>query len=113
MDARRERVSRNEAMYRATNREIEQTAKEWGDGSRDQLEVICECGRDDCSEKLDLTIDEYDEAHQERDQFVVASGHEDKQIEHVVKQTERYLVVDKFGEAEQVAEAEERREGIE
>jgi hypothetical protein len=113
MDARHERVSQNEAMYRAVNREIEQAAKETGEGSRGRLEVICECGRDDCPETLDLTIDEYDEAHRERDRFVIAPGHEDEQIEHVVERTERYLVVDKFGEAEQVAEEEERREGIE
>jgi hypothetical protein len=113
MDARYERVSQNEAMHRAVNREIEEATKETGEGSQGRLEVICECGRDHCSETLDITIDEYDESHRQRDRFVVAAGHEDEQIEHVVARTERYLVVDKFGEAEQVAEAEERREGIE
>ena len=113
MDARHERLSRNEAMYRAVNREIEEVSERTGDGPRDRIEVICECGRDDCSETLDLTVGEYDEAHRERDRFVVAPGHEDEAIENVVKRTERYLVVDKFGEAERVAEAEERRKGIE
>jgi hypothetical protein len=113
MDPRHERVSRNEAMYRAVNREIEQLAEESGEGSPGRLEVICECGRDDCSETLDLSVDEYDDAHRERDRFVIAPGHEDDEIEQVVKRAEGYLVVDKFGEAERVAEAEERREGTE
>jgi hypothetical protein len=113
MDARDERAARNEAMYRAVNREIEQVSEQEGAGSHDRLEVICECGSDTCSETLDLTTDEYDEAHRQRDRFVVAPGHEDETIEHVVSRTERYLVVDKFGEAERVAEEEERREGIE
>ena len=113
MDARDERASQNEVMFRAVNREIEQVSEQSGDGPHDRLEVICECGRKSCSETLDLTKDEYDEAHRERDRFVVALGHEDEQIEHVVKRTERYLVVDKFGEAEQVVEEKERREGIE
>jgi hypothetical protein len=113
MDARHERVSRNEAMFRAVNREIEQASEQSGDGRQDPIQVICECGQDGCSETLDLTIAEYDEAHGQRDRFVLAPGHEDEQMEGVVMRTERYLVVDKFGEAERVAEDEERREGTE
>jgi hypothetical protein len=113
MDAHDERAARNEAMFRAVNREIEQVSEEAGGGSDDLLEVICECGRGDCSETLNLTKGEYDETHRERDRFVVAPGHEDERIEHVVSRTDRYLVVDKFGEAERVVEEEERREGTE
>jgi hypothetical protein len=113
MDPRHERISRNEAMYRAVNREIEQASEQVGDGPRDRIEVICECGEDGCSATLELTLAEYDEAHGQLDRFVVAPGHEDETIEHVVTRAERYLVVDKFGEAEHVAEAEERREGVE
>jgi hypothetical protein len=111
MDARQDRMARNEAMYRAVNREIEQASEQAGGAPNDQLEVLCECGQDDCTTTLALTITEYDEAHGQRDRFVVASGHEHPQIERVVTRKERYLVVDKFGEAESIAEAEERRQG--
>jgi hypothetical protein len=111
MDPRHERVARNEAMYRAVNREIEHVSEELGDGPKDRLEVLCECGEDGCTEVLDLTVSEYDEAHAQRDRFVVVPGHEDERIEHIVTRTERYLVVDKFGEAERIAEAEEERDG--
>jgi hypothetical protein len=112
MDAQQERVSRNEAMYRAVNREIEEASARLGGGPEEQVEVICECGRESCSDTIDMTVAEYDEAHRERDRFVVVPGHEDEQIERVVMRTERYLVVEKFGEAERVAEEEERREGV-
>ena len=111
MDARHERVARNEAMYRAVNRELEQASEDAGRDAGDQVEVLCECGEDGCSATLALTIADYDEAHGQRDRFVVASGHEDPEIERVVTRKQHYLVVDKFGEAEDVAEAEERREG--
>ena len=62
---------------------------------------------------VDLTLAEYEDTHAQRDRFVVAPGHKDDQLEHVVERNERYLVVDKFGEAERITEAEERREGIE
>ena len=99
-------------MYRAVNREIEHASEQLGDGPKDLIEVICECGEDGCSQTLELSVAEYDDAHRERDRFVVALGHEDEQIEHVVTRTDRYLVVDKFGEAERLAEAEERRDGV-
>jgi hypothetical protein len=111
MDSRDERVSRNEAMYRSVNREIEQASRESSQGSHDRIQVLCECGEEACSETLELTFAEYDDAHRQRDRFVVVPGHENEQIEHVVTRTDQYLVVDKFGDAERVAEAEERREG--
>jgi hypothetical protein len=113
MDARRERVARNEAMYRAVNREIEHVSEELGERATDELTLLCECGQDDCSQTIELTVAEYDSSHAQRDRFVLAPGHEDEQLEHVVERNERYVVVDKFGEAESITEAEERREGIE
>ncbi len=111
MDPRKERAARNEAMYRAVNLEVVRVSEEVGGGPNDRLEILCECGEDDCGTTLDVNRAEYDEAHQQPDRFMVAPGHEDEQIEHVVKRTPVYLIVDKFGEAERVAEAEERREG--
>ena len=111
VDARHDRVARNEAMYRAVNRQIEQASEEDGGNSNDQLEILCECGEQGCDTTLALTIAEYDEAHGQRDRFIVASGHEDPEIEAIVTRRDHYLVVDKFGEAEKIAEAEERRQG--
>jgi hypothetical protein len=111
MNARDERVARNEAMYRAVNREIEYAAQQLGDKPTDELEIVCECGQPACAATIALTIAEYDDIHRERDRFAVAPGHENPELEHVVKQTPEYVVVDKFGAAEDVAEAEERREG--
>ena len=98
-------------MYRSVNREIEHASQEFGQGPEDRIQVLCECGEDGCSETLEVTFAEYDEAHRQRDRFVVVPGHQDEEIEHVVIRTDQYLVVDKFGEAERVAEQEERREG--
>lgn len=103
MDAREERLARNEAMFRAVNREIEQAEEAAGDGS---LEVLCECGRQDCSGTIELSAADYERIHIERDRFVVLPGHATASIEHVVEEADDYLVVDKFGEAEEIAEQE-------
>ena len=49
----------------------------------------------------------------ELDDRIKATGHENERIEHVVKRTERYVVVDKFGDAERIAEQQERRDSVE
>ena len=112
MNTRDERVARNEAMYRSVNREIEYTAQQLGDGADDEIEIICECGRPGCDATLRITIAEYDDVHRQRDRFAVVPGHENGSLEGVVKRADGYLVVDKYGAAEKIAEAEERREGI-
>ena len=98
-------------MFRTVNLEMVRVNEELGGGAHDRLEILCECGDDGCDTTLDVSRAEYEEGHQQRDRFMVAPGHEDEQIEHVVKRTPEYLVVDKFGHAERIAEAEERREG--
>jgi hypothetical protein len=113
MNGRDTRVARNEAMYRAVNREIEHVSEDLGEGPQSELTVLCECGQDGCSQTVHLTVAEYESSHAQRDRFVVAPGHEDEQLEHVVDRKKGYLVVDKFGDAERAAEEEERRKGIE
>jgi hypothetical protein len=113
VNAREERIARNEAMYRTVNRELEYAAQQLGDESDAELQIICECGRPECTATLTMTIAAYDDVHRQRDRFAIAPGHENHALEGVVKRTDQYVVVDKYGAAEAVAEAEERREGTE
>jgi hypothetical protein len=102
MNPRDERIAKNEAVFRAANREIEEADKEaGGDGV---LEVLCECGQEGCSGLISLTVADYDSVHSQEDRFVVVPGHESPEIETVVERREAYFVVDKFGEAEEIAE---------
>jgi diaminopimelate decarboxylase len=105
VDERAERQAKNEALLRAVNREIENASEQLGD--RD-LEVVCECGRETCGGLIYVTADIYDSVHIERDRFLVLPGHESPEIERVVEATERYVVVDKFGEAEDVVERQDQ-----
>ena len=106
MDERDDRIAKNETVFRAANREIEQVDKETGAGRDQLIEVLCECGRRGCGGVISLTIEEYDGVHVQADRFVVVPGHQSTEIERVVEERPGYLVVDKFGEAEDVAERE-------
>jgi hypothetical protein len=70
------------------------------------IEVLCECGREACSGVITVTVADYDGVHSQDDRFVVLRGHESNEIERVVEERPGYLVVDKFGEAEDIVEGE-------
>ena len=106
MDERSERIAKNETVFRASNREIERADQEGGTGPDELIEVLCECGRQGCGGLISLTIADYDGVHSQTDRFVVVPGHESPEIEKVVEERAGYLVVDKFGEAEDIAEGD-------
>jgi hypothetical protein len=51
-----------------------------------------------------MTVADYDDVHSQAVRFAVLGGHESPEIEKVVEERAGYLVVDKFGEAEDIAE---------
>jgi hypothetical protein len=106
MDERDARIAKNEAVFRAANREIEQADQEEGAGPDQVIEVLCECGRQGCGGVITLTVADYDGVHSQADRFVVLRGHQSPEIEKVVEERAGYVVVDKFGEAEDVVEEE-------
>jgi hypothetical protein len=106
VNERDERIAKNETVFRAANREIEHAEQEEGGGTHRPIEVLCECGRPGCSGLISLTIAQYKDVHSQDDRFVVVRGHENARIERVVEERADYLVVDKFGEAEEIAERE-------
>jgi hypothetical protein len=58
-------------------REVNDRIREIGDGfdyPGDGLEFICECGADDCSEKVSMAPDEYDRLPKAR-RPLIAPGH--------------------------------------
>ncbi len=102
MQTRLERQARNEALVRMVNERIEALDRDHGwPSSENEFEFHCECGRDGgCPEKISLTLVEYEEVREQDDRFALHPGHETPELERVVKQTERYVIVDKVPDAE-------------
>lgn len=93
---RERRLAHNEAYWRQVN---ELAPPEPGVLNS----VFCECGRLDCSELVPMTAEEYDSVRARPTTFLVAPGHELLDVERVVATTERFRVVEKEGEAAEVA----------
>ena len=98
MDAREERLARNESLFRSVNENIEEAA---ASGQLDEhvFEFFCECSNIDCTLLLPMTVSEYERVRADPKQFVVAPGHDLPEIEIVVARTDTYQVVIKEGEA--------------
>ena len=99
-----ERAGRNEALFREVNENIAKLEARLP-GVSETMPVICECARPDCTTQLHVSLDEYAEVRRHPDQFIVAPGHQEPSVEHVVEEQSGYLVVEKEGVAAVAADA--------
>jgi hypothetical protein len=51
-----------------------------------------------------MTLGEYERVRSQRDRFAVVPGHEADEIESIVEQDERFVIVDKRDEVEHLVE---------
>jgi hypothetical protein len=103
VDERAERIGRNEDLFRKVNDQIEGVNEAFGTITG-TMSILCECGRLDCIEQIDMTEDEYRELRAEPTHFAVKPGHEIRDVENVVARREGYFVVAKAeGEAARLA----------
>src|SRR5262245_22830618 len=94
-----ERTAANEVVLREVNDRIAEKTSDLearGLADRDEpSEYLCSCGRADCDESIELTLEQFEAAHAQEDRFVVAPGHDNPEIEDVVEQYETYSIVRK------------------
>ena len=111
MDAREERLAKNEIVFRDVNERIEKMALEHAQALREKRDLgfLCECSNVDCTLRLQLTLTEYEQARSDATQFVVAVGHELPEIEEVVFVADTYQLFRKQGPAAEVAEDSDPR----
>lgn len=102
-DPRARRMTANEALARRINEAIEYERPRNGDSGE---RFVCECVSKDCTEPLDLAIDEYVRVRSHPRRFIVLEGHEEPAIESIVEIHPGYVVVEKRGEAGRLAEAD-------
>ena len=62
------------------------------DGDAD---FICECGDEDCTKPVTLSLGEYEQARSDPTHFIIAPGHQVPDVERTVARTERYTIVAK------------------
>jgi len=96
-----ERRALNENVFREMNERLERLGEEFGEGV---IDFLCECADPGCSASLSVPLSVYEVVRDRPRQFLVVPGHEREAVEQVVEEHPDYFVIEKFGEAGEVAE---------
>ena len=110
---REDRIVRNEALYRDLNervRELEDDMSLRGLVEPEPYsEYFCECGLEECMEKIRLTPEEYEEARKDSTLFVILPDHLIADVERVVHREDgRYAIVEKLEGERELASSDPR-----
>ena len=84
MDARAERVGRNEALFREVNEQVESLNRRFSAAVEDAIDIVCECADLACIERITVPLTTYERVRSESTLFLVKPGHEQGDIEDVV-----------------------------
>jgi hypothetical protein len=112
MDERERRVVENESRFRLVNERIralvngDEAEHDDADGG---VTVICECGYADCTEAVTVPLSSYEWARAAPARFVIAVSHELPEFERIVRDGDGYRIVEKIGDAQQLAAASDPR----
>ncbi len=90
-------VGHRQSLFREVNERIDELAVTLE--MHDKVEILCECGHKDCTERIVLSQAEYDHLRAVPTHFAVLAGHDIPAVERVVERNERFIVVEKFGES--------------
>jgi len=101
MTARKERIARNEVLFREVNERIRDVPP--GGRPEEVTGFLCECGDSNCTEAIHLELAEYEGVRSDPQLFAVLPGHVAPDVEDVVARHERFFVVRKHPEEAAIA----------
>jgi hypothetical protein len=87
-----EKIARNESLFREVNERIAESAERF---DADETRFVCECADPACTERVDATLEEYEQVRKDGATFLVVNGHEDARAEAVVHAEGDRAVVEK------------------
>lgn len=88
----RAEIARNEAFFRAVNEGIAEASERF---ESVEAEFLCECGDANCTHRLEVPLEEYEEVRENPTRFLVERGHVEPEVEQVVERRRGYAIVEK------------------
>jgi hypothetical protein len=85
--------ARTEALFRDVNERIAESAQRF---EADSTQFVCECADPNCTDRLEATLDEYEQVRADGATFMLTPGHEHTDIERVVSDRGGFNVVEKI-----------------
>lgn len=99
------RLALNQTIFREVNERVAEVAHGLVADEPVRYAFFCECSDASCTERLELTLGEYESLRATPTWFAIVPGHDYPQIEQTVRRNDRYEVVAKLDEAGEVAAA--------
>jgi hypothetical protein len=85
------RQAKNQALFRSVNDRIAELSERFNDDQ--DLQLICECATEGCTERLEVPLHEYARVRRCPDWFLITPGHIFSDAEHVIEHHDGYDIV--------------------
>jgi hypothetical protein len=92
-----ERLARNQTIFREVNERLRELSNR-----NDQTEYQCECSDVACMDTIALDTAQYEAIRSKRKVFVIVPGHERLEVERVVDEDDRFMLVEKTMLADEI-----------
>jgi hypothetical protein len=80
-------------------REVNERIGEGAEGFAGPMLFVCECGGTECSDTIEVQLDEYEHARASATVFLVSPGHQSPEFERVLAENARFTVIEMIGAA--------------
>ena len=94
MATREERSAENQHRFNAANERLSEIVQ-GRLSSENRVPFLCECADDRCHERLELTIDQFKDLHEDENVFVIIQGHPRVDGEVVLRRQDGFEQVEK------------------
>jgi hypothetical protein len=105
---RERRLAQNEILFRQVNEGVEEIASTHAEDDH-VYEFYCECANADCTMHVHITLAEYERVRADARRFLIRPEHALPEVESVVERKDDWWVIEKQGEAGELAEAADPR----
>jgi hypothetical protein len=106
---RQQRLAANQSLYRSVNEQIEALNQAFAETVGIGGEWVCECADLNCTVIVSAQLYEYESVRRNSRTFLVFPGHVFPEVERVVDENERFVIVEKLGAGAEAAEAADSR----
>jgi len=96
------RAARNQSLFREVNERLQDIADSFQSVSSTAV-FSCECAALSCTEQIEMSMDEYEAVRSHPNHFAVLPGHVFADVENVISENERFVVVAKIGPGAKIA----------
>jgi hypothetical protein len=100
-----QRAAHNQSLYRSINEKIEELNQTLAGAGFESNAWVCECADTQCTILVTATVPEYETVRSNPRTFIISPGHLYADVERVLSENDRFMIVEKLDNGGQIAES--------